>query len=323
MRYKVLKTALVAVASIVLVGYMSGRQPDRNDVVAASREFDTPFRKVFVDANGIKLHVVIAGPDDGEPIILLHGYPEFWYAWRGVAADLARKGYRVIIPDQRGYGRSGKPSGASSYRLDILAKDVVDLAAKLGHDRFVVVGHDFGGQVTWWTSLLYPKHVIGALVVNKPHPYAIHDIRPTGEAISWYRTFLRVPWLPGHVARYGNWGLLEKNLRATSEPGTFPRDILDQYKTAWDRDGAIHSMGAWYRANAEFDLDVGTGMVRVPARLLLAKKDTFSPPELARASGRYFEKGEVRELGIGTHWVIQEHPRLIAEEITKFAHGLD
>ena len=323
MKYTVLKIALVAMASIVLVGYMSGRQPDRNDIVAASREFDTPFRRVFVDANGIKLHVVIAGPDDGEPIILLHGYPEFWFAWRGVAADLARKGYRVIIPDQRGYGRSAKPSGASSYRLDILAKDVVDLAAKLGHDRFVVVGHDFGGQVTWWTSLLYPKHVIGALVVNKPHPYAIRDIRPTGEAISWYRTFLRVPWLPGHVARYGNWGLLEKNLRATSEPGTVPRDVLDQYKTAWDRDGAIHSMGAWYRANAEFDLDVGAGMVRVPARLLLAKKDSFSPPELARASGRYFEKGEVRELGIGTHWVIQEHPRLIAEEITKFVDGLD
>lgn len=149
--YRVLKIALVAVASIVFVGYMSGRQPDRNDIVAASREFDTPFPKVFVDANGIKLHVVIAGPDDGEPIILLHGYPKFWFAWRGVAADLARKGYRVIIPDQRGYGRSGKPSGASSYRVDILAKDVVDLAAKLGHDRFVVVGHDFGGQVTWWT----------------------------------------------------------------------------------------------------------------------------------------------------------------------------
>ena len=323
MKYTVLKIALVVVVSVVSVGYMSGRQPDRNEIVAASREFDTPFRRVFVDANGVKLHVVIAGPDDGKPIILLHGYPEFWYAWRGVAADLAREGYRVIIPDQRGYGRSAKPPGAAPYRLDILAKDVVDLAAKLGHDRFVVVGHDFGGQVTWWTSLLYPKHVIGALVVNKPHPYAIRDIRPTGEAISWYRTFLRVPWVPGHVARYGDWGLLEKNLEATSEPGTFRRDVLDQYKAAWDRDGAIHSMGAWYRANAEFDADVGAGTVRVPARLLLAKKDSFSPPELARASGRYFEKGELRELGIGTHWVIQEHPRLIAEEINKFADGLD
>lgn len=323
MKYKVLKITAAAVLVFVSVGYMSGRQPDRNEIAAASREYNTEFRRVFVDANGVKLHVVIAGPNNGKPIVLLHGFPEFWYAWRGVAADLARKGYRVIIPDQRGYGRSAKPAGAAPYRLDTLAKDIVGLAGELGHDRFVVVGHDFGGQVAWWTSLLYPKHVIGTVVVNKPHPYAIRDIHPTGEAISWYRTFLRIPWLPGHVARYGNWGLLEENLKATSKPGTFSKEILDQYKAAWDRDGAIHSMSAWYRANAKFDADVGSGSVRVPSRLLLAKNDAFSPPELARATGRYLEDGEVRELGIGTHWVIQEHPQLISSEIDDFVIHLD
>jgi pimeloyl-ACP methyl ester carboxylesterase len=320
---KVIMIGLAILAFVVAVGYMSGRQPDRDAVVAARKELGTAFREAFVDANGVRLHVVIAGPDDGKPILLLHGYPEFWYAWRGVMANLARKGYRVIALDQRGYNRSAKPGSASSYRLDILAKDVVDVAAALGHERFVVVGHDFGGQVTWWTALLHPRKVVGALVVNKPHPYAIRDVRPEGEAISWYRTFLRVPWLPGHVARYGNWGLLEKNLQDTSEPGTFSKQVMDQYKAAWDHDGAIHSMGAWYQANAKFDADVGAGLVAVPARLLLAKNDAFSPPELAFASEQYFEKGDVRELGIGTHWVIQEHPRLIAEEIDKFVDDLE
>ncbi|KGB54697.1 Alpha/beta hydrolase [Sphingopyxis sp. LC81] len=323
MRGKVISIVLVVLVSVIAVGYMSGRQPDRDAVAAASKEFDTAFRGMFVDANGVRLHVVIAGPEDGKPILLLHGYPEFWYAWRGVMADLARKGYRVIALDQRGYNRSAKPSGAHSYRLNILAKDIVEVAAALGHERFALVGHDFGGQVTWWTSLLHPKKVVGALVVNKPHPYAIRDVRPEEEAISWYRTFLRVPWLPGHIARYGNWGLLEKNLQDTSEPGTFSKEVMDQYKAAWDRDGSIHSMGAWYRANATFDADVGAGLVTVPARLLLAKNDAFSPPELAFASERYLEKGDVRELHIGTHWVIQEHPRLIADEIDKFVGGLE
>lgn len=82
-------------------------------------------------------------------------------------------------------------------------------------------------------------------------------------------------------------------------------------------------MGAWYQANAKFDADVGAGLVTVPARLLLVKNDAFSPPELAFASEQYFEQGDVRELGIGTHWVIQEHPRLMAEEIDKFVGGLE
>ncbi len=318
MKYKILKIATSAALIFVGVGYLSGKQPDRNEIAVARKEFNTEFRRVYLVANGVKLHVVIAGPDKGKPIVLLHGFPEFWYAWRGVAADLARKGYRVIIPDQRGYGRSAKPAGVAAYRLDTLAKDVVSMAAGLGHDRFVVVGHDFGGQVAWWTALLHPKHVIGAVVVNKPHPYAIRDTNPAGEAISWYRTFLRIPWLPGHVARFGNWGLLEENLKATSEPGTFSKEVLDQYKAAWDRDGAIHSMNAWYRANANFDADVGAGSLRVPARLLLARNDAFSPPELAHATGRYLLTGQVKKLGKGTHWVIQEHPRLIAEEIDMF-----
>ena len=323
MKRRAIIVALATLASAIAVGYMSGRQPERDAVAAAHEELGTAFREEMVTANGVKLHVVIAGPDDGKPIILLHGYPEFWYAWRGVMAVLAEKGYRVIAPDQRGFNLSAKPREASSYRLDTLAKDVVDLASALGHDRFVLVGHDFGGQVTWWTSLLHSENVVGALVVNKPHPYAIRDIRPGGESISWYRTFLRVPWLPGHIARYGNWGLLEQNLQKTSEPGTFPNKVLDQYKSAWDNDGAIHSMGRWYQANANFDSNIGAGLVKVPARLLLAKNDAFSPSELALASERYLEKGEVRQLGLGTHWVIQEHPRLIADEIGKFVEGLE
>src|SRR5436305_8158509 len=102
-----------------------------------------------ISTNGITLNVAEAGPVDGPPAILLHGFPEFWYGWRHQIGALAGAGYRVMAPDQRGYNRSDKPKGVASYRLEALVDDLVGLVDSTGRDRASVIGHDWGGVVAW------------------------------------------------------------------------------------------------------------------------------------------------------------------------------
>jgi len=120
--------------------------------------------------SGLRLHIVAAGPTDGPVVVLLHGFPEFWYGWRHQIGALSEAGLRVVAPDQRGYNLSDKPLGIAAYRLDRLAEDVVGLAAALGRERFAVVGHDWGGVVAWHLAARFPERVTRAAILNAPHP---------------------------------------------------------------------------------------------------------------------------------------------------------
>ena len=306
------------ILSIGIWGQVSGNQPKRDAVAAAEQQLGIELESRMIQVGEVSLHVVLAGPVDGKPVIVLHGYPEFWYAWRRSAAVLAKAGFRVIMPDQRGYNLSDKPAAVDAYRLDKLTADVVGLADALGYETFFLAGHDFGGQVAWWTLLLHPERVEKAVVINKEHPYADRDYISSEDEIDWYLTFLQMPWLPGYVGRLGNWELLVSNLRATSLPGTFPDADMDQYRSAWDNDSAINSMGAWYRAKSDSDGMLGDGRVSVPTLVVLAPDDAFTPVDLARRSILFLDNGEVIELATGTHWVIQEKPELIGRAMADF-----
>lgn len=310
--------AVGTVSLMYLFGIWSGSQVDRDAVAAAEAEFGVSFEQQAVVLDEVTLNVVFVGPADGLPVILLHGYPEFWYSWRGVAAELGARGYRVIVPDQRGYNLSDKPASVDAYRLDVLARDIVALKKVLGYEKVFLAGHDFGGLVAWWTLILFPEHIERAVIVNKPHPYAAKFFPAEEETISWYRTFLQIPWVPGFVARLANWRVLSENLKATSNAGTFSDGVLDQYRTAWDREGAIHTMGKWYRANADFELEVDDIRISVPTQLLIAADDAFSALDLQMKTEEFLLDGEVVPLGVGTHWVIQEEPALIAGRLASF-----
>ena len=97
--------------------------------------------------NGLSLHVVEAGPETGPLLVLLHGFPEFWWAWRHQITPLAEAGFHVVVPDLRGYNLSDAPRGIGSYHLDLLVADVLALADGFGTDRFDLVGHDWGGVI--------------------------------------------------------------------------------------------------------------------------------------------------------------------------------
>src|SRR5579883_3084125 len=119
--------------------------------------------------NGVTLHVAEAGPADGRLVVLLHGFPEFWYGWRHQIDALADAGYRVLIPDQRGYNLSDKPKGRAAYDIDLLAADVLGLVDGLGQRQFLLVGHDWGAGVGWWIALQHPERLEKFAALCAPH----------------------------------------------------------------------------------------------------------------------------------------------------------
>jgi pimeloyl-ACP methyl ester carboxylesterase len=311
--------ALVFVLGVF--GQVSGNQPERDAVAAARQELGFDLEARFIDVGEVTLHVVLAGPENGPPVVLLHGFPEFWYAWRGPLGVLASAGFRVIVPDQRGYNLSEKPPAVDAYRVDRLAADVAGLIEALGHEDACIAGHDWGGGVAWRMVLDHPQRVRKLVVIDTPHPRAGEGFESGEERVSWYRTYLQIPWLPGWSARLGNWAMLVNALRGTSRPGTFPDAAMDQFRAAWDHDGAIHSMGKWYRA--DYPPLRGDGRVAAPTLVLVAAEDPYIPADLTRRSGLFLDAGEVRELGSGTHWVIQEEPERIGRILADFCSSPD
>ncbi len=308
--------AALLVAAVAILGHASGSQPDRDAVEAARAELGIPLERRFVDVGDVELHVVLAGPADGAPVVLLHGFPEFWYAWRGPMAHLARAGFRVIVPDQRGYNRSEKPADVQAYALPELVSDVTGLVAALGYDAAHVAGHDWGGGVAWGLVLTHPERVRRLAILDTPHPRAWEGYESEEETISWYRTFIQLPLVPGWTARVANWALLTSSLRGTARPGTFPEPVMDQFRTAWARENAIHSMGAWYRA--DLPPYAGDGRVALPTLMLVAPDDAYIPGDVTRRSLRFLDDGRLVELEEGSHWVIQEEPELIGGLLAEF-----
>ena len=216
-----------------------------------------------VPSNGISLHAVAAGPANGPLVVLLHGFPEFWYGWRQQIAPLAASGLWIIAPDQRGYNLSDKPAGIPAYRLDTLADDMLGLADALGHRRFAVIGHDWGGVVAWHLASRNPERVTRAAILNAPHPGTLRRYaraHPRQALKSWYVAYFQLPYLPELGLRAGGFWGLRRALRRTSRPGTFTTEDLRHYREAWAQPGALTAMLNWYPRRAPLDrIGVGAG----------------------------------------------------------------
>jgi pimeloyl-ACP methyl ester carboxylesterase len=231
---------------------------------------------------GIALNIVLAGPATGKPLVFLHGFPEFWFGWRRQIDHFVSCGYRVIIPDQRGYNLSDKPEGIANYSIDLLARDVVGVLDTVASSKAFVVGHDWGAAVTWYLAARYSDRVSRAAMLSVPHPRVLVKnliINPAQLRRSWYMFFFQLPWLPEFIVRRRDWALLVRALRNTSPPGVFSESDLEQYKESWARKGALTAMLNWYRAAllrpSKLALDPKASRVKVPALLILGKNDQF------------------------------------------------
>jgi pimeloyl-ACP methyl ester carboxylesterase len=276
-----------------------------------------------VHTNGITLHAVEAGPPDGPLVVLLHGFPEFWYGWRRQIAPLATAGYRVVVPDQRGYNLSDKPSGVGAYAVDRLAADVVGLIAARGRDRAAaVIGHDWGAAVAWWLALRHPSWLDRLAILNVPHPAVMMRALRRDRAQlrrSWYIFFFQLPWLPEASARAGDWRAATAALRATSRPGTFTTADLARYREAWSRPGAYTAMLNWYRAAVRRPPRLPAGpRVGVPTLMIWGARDRFLGRELAGPSIALCERGRLVTIEEASHWVQHEEAARVNDLLLDF-----
>jgi len=284
----------------------------------------TQVRNAWVAANGVELHVAEAGPDDGPLVILLHGFPEHWRAWREYFAPLAQAGFHVVAPDQRGYGASDKPAGVKSYDLDILAADVIGLADHFGAQRFIVVGHDWGASVGWWLATVAPERVERLVVMNAPHPAvwreAMRD-HPQQRRQSGYVRFFSLPWLPEAVLGAGRYKALASAFDQAARPAAFPAEEIGHYRAAWSRPGALTGILYWYRALLRKRFAPSrTLSVTPPVLVIWGEKDPFGIKDLADASLALCADGRALFIEQATHWVQHDEPELCRAAVLDFLH---
>jgi epoxide hydrolase 4 len=276
---------------------------------------------LFLQKASIRLHAVAAGPKDGPVAVLLHGFPEFWYGWRKQIEPLAAAGFRVIVPDQRGYNLSSKPSSIASYTLPELVSDVIAIADQLGQQRIFLAGHDWGAAVAWSTALLHPQRVAKLAVLNVPHPSVMRKYLSTRLRQflrSWYIFFFQLPWLPEALFSAFHFHIGTRALIRSSRPGTFSTEDLAQYRAAWSQPGALTAMIHWYRAALRFRTPFSDSQVHVPTRILWGERDAFLLSEMAQESLRYCVDAELFTFADATHWLQHEQPARVTELLIEF-----
>jgi pimeloyl-ACP methyl ester carboxylesterase/uncharacterized protein (DUF952 family) len=282
-------------------------------------------RRVRLDTTGVdgplELHVAVAGPPDGAPVILLHGFPELWWSWRHQVAALAKAGYRAIAPDQRGYTTSDKPRPVAAYAARHLVRDVVALQDALcGGAPTHVVGHDWGGAVAWSLAMARPERVRTLTVVNCPRPSVIRRAlltSPRQLARSWYMAFFQLPRLPERFLVRGG---VARALAGSSAPGTFSADDLARYQAVATPE-AMRGAVSWYRAAARHGGP--DGPVTAPTLLLWGTADHALGEELADASVAGLPDARLVKLPGVSHWAQNEaHAEVTAHLLDHLgAHG--
>jgi pimeloyl-ACP methyl ester carboxylesterase len=277
----------------------------------------------YYQVNGIRMHTVESGPDDGPVVIFLHGFPEFWYGWRRQIGFFAERGYRVVVPDQRGYNLTGKPVAIAAYRVQELMQDVVELIAALGAEKVYLVGHDWGAVIAWGLATYHPQRLHRVVIINVPHPAVMREtLRKRFDQLrrSWYIFFFQLPLLPRWIISFRRFWIMRRSLQKSSRPGTFSEAELGHYVTAWSRPGSFRSMLNWYRAAVRYrnPAALASGKkIGIPLLILWGTQDMALRAEMAPKSLEWCEAGRLRTFPDATHWVHLEK----SAEINDAIHG--
>lgn len=288
-----------------------------------SREAAPRFEHIDIATNGIRLHVVTAGPSEGKPVLLLHGFPEFWFGWRRQIPALARAGYRVIAPDQRGYNLSDKPKGVKSYRLEALVADTLGLMDAFGYEQVNLVGHDWGAAVAWTFAIKHPERLRKLAILNVPHPAVMLNFLRRGDPEQWRRSWyifaFQLPFLPEALLRAQNYRNLERALRGSGKIHTFSKQDVAEYKKAWSQPGAVTAMLNWYRAMLQHRPKMPADLrIHVPTLILWGMQDVALSHRMARLSLDYCHDGKLVLFEDATHWVQHDEAEEVNQLLLEF-----
>ena len=274
----------------------------------------------------LPLHHVDAGRADvgRRPVVLLHGFPEFWYAWRHQLPALAAAGFRALAPDLRGYNLSPKPPRVRDYRVERVAGDVAALIERHCAGRAHLVGHDWGGVVAWHLAMHRPDLVDRLVILNAPHPAAyLREVRRPAQMLrSWYVGFFQVPWLPERSIRANDYAALRRLFRTDpARPGAFSEEDIARYVRAFAEPGALTGAINYYRAAAR----QGAGHVRrsvrpvaAPTLVVWGDRDRYLVPELTQGLEKWVPDVRVERLPAASHWVQHDEPARVNELLVEF-----
>lgn len=287
----------------------------------------TAWQHCFIETNRIRLHCVTQG--EGELVILLHGFPEFWYSWRHQIPALA-KHFKVVVPDLRGYNDSDKP--ASGYDLDTLGQDIRGLIENLGYRRAHLVGHDWGGTIAWHVAQTFPHLLDRLAVLNAPPPQRFLQelVSNVDQARrSWYLLAFQVPGLPEWLIRQ-NLRLFVKNLfqEQAVRKGAFSEKDAAIYQAALAKPGVLAaalsyhrqllSPQAWLHHLQRFPWDAAPA-VTAPTLVLWGEEDALLSRKLMEGIDRWVKAPLcLKTIPDCGHWIQQEVPQTVNRELLNF-----
>jgi len=289
-------------------------------------------RSNYAEVNGIRLHYVSVG--QGKLIMFVHGFPEFWGAWESHLVDFG-KDHEAVAPDMRGYNLSSKPAGPEHYQIKDLIEDLRALAEYLGHKKFILVGHDWGGAVAWSFAIRHPECLEKLIIINAPHPavFARELLNnPNQQKASQYMLTLRSPeaekilsdnnyaWLTNALFRWGSKWEMTEEIRRT-------------YVKAWSQPGALTGALNYYRVSPLYPptsikdkerikniVDLPREMFEVNVATLVIWGELDQALLLGNLDGLedYVDELVIKRIPDGTHWVVHEKPELISSLIREF-----
>jgi len=281
---------------------------------------------------GVTLQVQTGGPEDGKPIVLLHGFPESHRTWRDVMPDLARD-YRVVAPDQRGFGASDQPQEVEAYKTDRILEDLIALADALGVERFTLVGHDWGGAVAWLAALKHPDRLSRLIIVNAPHPLVFQKSLiddPAQRAASQYISAFRNPAMELGIRAMGLETFFSKTFGSHADISLLSNAERQAYLDDWGRPGALTAMLNWYRASEIVVPAVGEEAaaplwtmapfpaVKVPTLVLWAMRDKALLPVQLDGLDELVEDLRIVTIADAGHFVPWEQPQRVTRAIRDF-----
>nr|WP_246141754.1 alpha/beta hydrolase [Hyella patelloides] len=283
-------------------------------------EFKNNLEHNYIISNGIRLHYVTQG--EGELILLLHGFPEFWYSWRHQIPELA-KNYKVVALDLRGYNDSEKPQAIEAYAISELLKDIEGVIKGLGYETCILVGHDWGGVVAWHFAYTYSDMVKKLIVMNLPHPSLFAQAfksNPQQMLRSWYAIFFQLPSIPEFLFQANNYSLIAAAFTETATNKTaFTQQDLEAYKEAAAKPGALTAMINYYRCNFKgISLQQEWRVLEIPTMLIWGENDTALGKELTYNTQEYVRDFQLHYISNSGHWVQQEQPELVNQYLQEF-----
>ncbi|MGH3179269.1 MAG: alpha/beta fold hydrolase [Streptosporangiaceae bacterium] len=277
-------------------------------------------REGYAEIGDQRLHYVEAG--EGPLVVLLHGFPEFWYGWRQQIAPLAAAGFRVVAPDTRGYNLSSKPEGVAAYDVGLLADDIKGLIHERGAETAMLVGHDWGGSIAWTLAMNHPEVVDRLAILNAAHPRKLSQglHHPDQLRKSWYFFFFALPDLPETVVHANHWHFFRHFLRDARPP--FTPEQTDRYVEAWSQPGASTGMINYYRSSvrqSQKKAEAALRPIKAPTLVIWGERDHYLGPELAEPEHDDVPSlARVERLPDASHWVHHDEAERVTQLLIDF-----